>query len=222
MTILMPRCTGHVSTRCQSSATFPHRMRRFASLVLASATITACDRPAAPIPGITSTAQSVGRFSPGTGAAIPTPLGRALLKQCTRSTPWGVVRFWAPTQPMLNQVEGRLPTLIDSVLKQVSGSETARLSAQGYYRQYIGIQRWTGKRTIYINGFHRTNLEAINRAMAPRPRNANGHTDSLEWRTTPVNVCDGGTLFFGVEYDPEKGTFSRVEFNDRITGSVTY
>jgi hypothetical protein len=36
---------------------------------------------------------------------------------------------------------------------------------------------------------------------------------NFDWPSEPVVVCDGGPAFFGVEYDPEKKTFTHFEFN---------
>jgi hypothetical protein len=159
-------------------------------------------------------------FAQGTGAVLLQGVGREVLKQCTRSAPQGVIRFWTPAQTDVQRIEEMLPLVIDSVLRKVTNSST-QLDARQYYRQYLGIQRWSGKRSIYINAFHKRNLEEINRALQTG-RKASETPDSLEWRTNPVSVCDGGTLFFGVEFDPETRTFGRIEFNDRVSGAVTY
>jgi hypothetical protein len=35
------------------------------------------------------------------------------------------------------------------------------------------------------------------------------------WLTRAVNVCDGGTMFFGAEYDPATRTVGDIDFNVR-------
>ena len=53
-----------------------------------------------------------------------------------------------------------------------------------------------GRRTIYVNGFHRSILEV-----------------SRDWQREPVRVCDGGRGFFGVEYDPQTRMLAKFFFN---------
>jgi hypothetical protein len=33
------------------------------------------------------------------------------------------------------------------------------------------------------------------------------------WRETATSICDGGPVFFGVEYDVDAGKFSHLAFN---------
>ena len=38
----------------------------------------------------------------------------------------------------------------------------------------------------------------------------------FDWRTQATQICDGGTITFGVEYDPATGQFSNFAFNGSI------
>ena len=65
----------------------------------------------------------------------------------------------------------------------------------GFYRQYVGFVRG-GRRFIYLNAFFRRSL--------PLDR---------YWREHPVVFGDGGSRYFGVEYDVEKGQLLNFESN---------
>ncbi len=208
---------------CRHSPLPSWRRWRSVGPILLTAMIGACDDP-----GSATDRSGVGAASVALepvserGAVMPTRVGRTLLSQCTRSGPWGVTGFWTPSPETISQLESRLPTVVDSVLRRVPDIGPAYPSAKEYYRQYIGIQRWTGKKSIYVNAFHESHLRAVNRVYGRSDRNRDGQPDTVPWHNRPVDVCDGGVLFFGVEYEPEDFRFGRVYFNDRASGAVRY
>ena len=57
-----------------------------------------------------------------------------------------------------------------------------------------------GRRIVYVNGF-----------LPWNPFAEQG--DTSDWRTSVTVVCDGGTDFFGVEYDPATREFRELHFN---------
>jgi hypothetical protein len=72
-----------------------------------------------------------------------------------------------------------------------------------YYRQYAGFVIG-GRRVIYVNGVADS---------AVRSTNPN---QPFDWRTQAVQICDGGTVTFGVEYDPQTRQFSNFAFNGAL------
>ena len=38
----------------------------------------------------------------------------------------------------------------------------------------------------------------------------------FDWRTKPTRICDGGPVFFGVEFDVAAQRFTRIDFNGSI------
>jgi hypothetical protein len=166
---------------------------------------------------------SAPKFAAATGAVLPLEAGSAVIRQCTRVVPTGVTGFWRPSRVEVAPLEARLPAVVDSVLRLVYPGDTTRRSAGDYHRQYIGISRGP-RRTIYVNAFQNDPVETGARAVgnpAPHPRDA-ALSDTFPWRTQPVDVCDGGTGSFGIEYDPQRRTFGRLEFNERLSGPVRY
>ena len=73
---------------------------------------------------------------------------------------------------------------------------------QGWRRQYVGIVRG-GRRFIYGNFFPRREGElALGEPQWPDAE--------------PRIICDGGAIFFGVEYDFEAGKFTQIAFNGEL------
>jgi hypothetical protein len=70
-------------------------------------------------------------------------------------------------------------------------------TSSAYVAQAIGLQR-ANRRTIYVNGLRQPSQSTA---------------EILAWRTNPIDVCDGGESYFGVEFDPATKTFSHFAFN---------
>lgn len=160
---------------------------------------------------------------PVVGATLPEEAGRALLKQCTRAVPRGVTGFWIPSERVVSHIEARLPNLLDSALTAIAPAGGRHRNQTSYYRQYLGLTKWNGRRTVYINGFRRDHLTAINSMRRQINSTALGDaSDTVRWRSTPISACDGGAMFFGIEYNPEHNGFGRLEFNRSLNGRGRY
>jgi hypothetical protein len=135
-----------------------------------------------------------------------------LLHQCSRSAPAPGEASWQPEAADIAALEAALPAaLAASNLPAIEKGLRARPEAgsrnpgdpdwatapRGWQRQYVGIVRG-GRRFIYGNFFPRRSDEG-----GPMP----------DWRTTPVQVCDGGPVFFGAEYDVGSRRFTHLAFN---------
>ena len=123
-------------------------------------------------------------------AILPTSQGPALIKQCSRGSPPGVTNFWSPTPEQVIAIEKLLPELLrkNHLISHISDSR----------HQYVGIVS-DGRKLIYLNSF---------------PKDAfAGSSVQLDWKTKAVIVCDGGSAFWGVEFDPADNTFHNLETN---------
>ena len=89
-----------------------------------------------------------------------------------------------------------------------------------YFRQYVGVVH-EGRRYIYLNGFPTDSvredvqlygeLKAKNSpALAGMPSYL---ADANYWREHAIVVCDGGYVYWGVEYDPVTHEFSNLSEN---------
>lgn len=117
---------------------------------------------------------------------------RALGRQCSRVSPGPIEDVWIPNDADAAAVDDQLIILVARKLEERGESP----SPGGYHRQYAGLVIG-GRRVIYVNGVQ-------------AQLTANGLSD---WRTQPVQICDGGALTFGVEYDPATRQFANFAFN---------
>jgi hypothetical protein len=144
---------------------------------------------------------------PDSAVVLDGKMARPLLRQCSRDAPRAGERTWQPDAAQIAQLEAALPEALKAAQarKAAYRKRANRLSFQvgldwsktpsGWRRQYVGLVR-AGHRLIYGNYF-RSDLG-----------------DEQHWRTEPVIACDGGALFFGVEYDVDARRFTHVAFNE--------
>ena len=132
-----------------------------------------------------------------------------MLRQCTRHGPAWTLASWAPTKNQVEEADARLVPLLKRVIPtlQVNGAPVRGVDPRAYYRQYVGVMRGT-RRILYINAFI--------------PETAERVREDMHWRTEPRTVCDGGSAFFGAQYDPGKHQFVALDFNDAVNGPVRY
>jgi len=97
----------------------------------------------------------------------------------------------------LDELEDGLIPLLSQRLEAAGESP----SPGDYYRQYAGLVI-AGRRVIYVNGVRSS---AIPEGPVP-----------FDWRTQAVQICDGGPITFGVEYDPATRRFSNFAFNGSV------
>lgn len=125
---------------------------------------------------------------------------RPLFRQCSRSSPEKVTGYWTPTAADLKQFEPKLRAYLKTV--KLPGKTTA--DPGSYYCQCVGFTRGGGK-FIYVNAFHPHVLDDM----------ARGPGKPFDWRRNSVDACDGGSSFFGVEYDTSAGKFLHFAVNGR-------
>lgn len=149
---------------------------------------------------LTLAQSSALQFNPDWAVVLPADYWpRNMYKWCSRDAP-GRAGYWAPDSETIGSLEVVLALALQRALEEKIKDPSRRPAPADYYRQYIGIRK--GRRqAVYINGFHRSYVEHL------RP----GSVDY--WRTRVVNVCDGGSRFFGAEYDPATGQVTNIRFN---------
>jgi hypothetical protein len=114
--------------------------------------------------------------------------GQKLFDQCSRPAPQGVSDIWIPSVQEVEKMEESLPQFLEK-----EGALERMLPLGNYYYQYVGYIVH-GRRMIYVNAFV-------------------GREQAKDWRRKAVLFCDGGSAFFGVEYDVEEGNFLNLYFN---------
>jgi len=103
---------------------------------------------------------------------------------------------WTPALDDALALEKALP---DHLRRELAGQRRDPKSkpplwerARSYKRQYVGVQT-KGRRVVFANFFC--------------------NDFGRNWRTEPIVVHDGGDCYFTVEYDVDKGTFSKLMIN---------
>lgn len=120
-----------------------------------------------------------------------------MTRQCSRISPEPVEGTWRVSYEDIEPVEAPLMLLLTERLRDAE-TEAAPID---YYRQYAGFIIG-GRRIIYVNGVHESAVERAEEAP-----------QATDWRAAPIQICDGGTITFGVEYDPATQTFDKFAFN---------
>jgi hypothetical protein len=124
----------------------------------------------------------------GRSVAFSAAAASELARQCSRPSPCYEEAFdLGPSD--LRAVECRLPNLERAVR-----AFSRDFSVGEFDRQYVGMIA-NGRRFVYINGLSRSDFFDDSR---------------------PIVVCDGGTMFWGAQFDIESATFSEFYFNESL------
>ena len=123
-----------------------------------------------------------------------------LMAQCSRPTPT-IDRSWNPTPLDVAALESRLDSISHLTVEGCCIVGARIDKPRQTLRQYVGVIV-NGRRFIYLNAFPEAEFDDWPSQM-PKP----------DWRMTPYIVCDGGTSYWGVLYDPVTGTFSVLATN---------
>jgi hypothetical protein len=149
-------------------------------------------------------------LDPALGVVFPAERARLLLHQCSRDAPdrddqsnEHVSATWKPDGRQIKRLEELLPAALSAELsKRTQNNDRAKAIT----RQYAGLVI-NGRKIIYVNAFP---AGALDVEFSPTYRRI------FNWQSEPALVCDGGAVFFGVEYDPATEMFSNFKFNGAI------
>jgi hypothetical protein len=170
-------------------------LRTLLALIAAALMPLAAVMALAAAPAIPTTA-----FQPAWGVIFADNNALALVHQCSRTSPGPVQRTWTPTPQQIAELDEALFPALTVQLIQRELSDKG-WQAGDYYRQYGGLVI-AGQRVIYVNAFHR---QVIEKSQQPDA-----------WKSSPIGICDGGELAFGVEFDPETKTLAKFQFNGKL------
>lgn len=129
-------------------------------------------------------------------AVVPNDAGPDLLRQCSRRSVENVESYWQPSTRQIRELEERLPAFLKKKDVRAPGQPL-----QEYYRQYVGVVA-KGHKLIYGNFFHEKTYQRTAKRESPD-----------YWKTKVVGACDGGDYFWGIIYDPKRGSFEKPEYN---------
>lgn len=140
---------------------------------------------------------------PPDAAILPGTTVAQMLRQCSRQAPAPGEAAWLPSAEDVLALEAALPAALRPrpELREMHypGDPDWARAPDGWRRQYVGIVRG-GRRFIYGNFLPKRPEEGVEFGAA-------------DWRSVPIPVCDGGPVFFGVEYDVDAGRFTQIAFN---------
>ncbi|QBG88033.1 hypothetical protein ACQR53_11235 [Xanthomonas oryzae] len=114
-------------------------------------------------------------------------IAEQVLQPCSRDSPakhpGQISGYWAPSHQQIEQLEARQDALTPTIAEP-----------REFDRQYVGVVI-QGRQLIYINAFKLPNTPEVKPA------------------TEAIQVCDGGSMFWGALYDPQTGAFSQIAVN---------
>jgi hypothetical protein len=136
-------------------------------------------------------------FRPEHSVALDMKHGKQLLKQCSRGTPENVGSFFVISAGQIKSLEDNFKKVLK--LKPENGMKGWAIDDMDKYGyQYIGLVIHN-KKYIYINAFNYSPGEL--------------KLAHLDWKVDAVNVCGGGTGWWGVLYNLDERSFSQLQFN---------
>ena len=128
---------------------------------------------------------------------LDTIAARHVVAQCSRPGPGPVSGYWVPTRADVAEADAAVLRALAAVASGRTGP-VADTTPPRYVRQYAGLVRGTA-RVLYVNGVARDAIRS--------------QADTTAWRRFAQSACDGGTMFFGAEYDAATGRVGALHFN---------
>lgn len=179
------------------------RMRLLVPLLLLLAACAPATQPAQPeATPPAAQEQEANLWPPDTHVVLEGEEALALANQCSRVSPGPVTGQWVPSEGEIEAMESALILQVAQHMEQAGLEPTPG----DYHRQYAGFII-DGRNIIYANG---VDEDAIRRDVR----------EDFDWRTQAIRICDGGTITFGVEYDPATRQFANFAFNGSRAQSV--
>jgi hypothetical protein len=132
---------------------------------------------------------------PNRAVALKVDAFKEGFRLCSRKGPEKITAYWELQQAEVTRIDR-------SLVKYIAANglrSKLSLAPDGYIRQYLGLVR-AGRRIAYVNAF---------------PLRAGGEDEAKD-KTQFAKWCDGGGLFWGIEYDMESGTFLDFAVNSSL------
>jgi hypothetical protein len=130
-------------------------------------------------------------FSPAGRFILHGPSSRKIFDQCSRAAPPSTSELWEPSGKDIDDLEVLLAKYLT---ERDKAGKTTPPKGTKYHRQYTGFVQ-NGERFIYGNFYPAG--EGFRRYESRRP----------------VQVCDGGHVFWGIVYRVKTKTFEELAFN---------
>ena len=144
-------------------------------------------------------------YKPDYSTILPKSDGKKLLNQCSRSTPQNIQAYFDVTKEDVEQLEQNFKRLYSLKSKGCCAPKAKVGNLKNYVYQYVGVEIYS-KKYIYINAlgfFDKKEVQDNNFFFE-------------DWKSRPVIICDGGSMFWGVLYNLESQKFSDLSMNGSI------
>ena len=148
--------------------------------------------------GAASSPAEAARFDSSRVTILDTVQSRTILSQCSRPGPGPVTALRVPTTAEVAEADAAVMRALAVVSRDSNYPDTGSYEPLAYYRQYAGLVRGEA-RSLYVNGV------AVAASMEQE--------DTTAWRRHARVACDGGSMFFGAEYDAATRRVSALHFN---------
>lgn len=119
------------------------------------------------------------------GVIVPVDKAAELLRTCSRPSVTPIEGYWRPSAAMVRELESGLDAAV--------AAQRDLEALDRYARQYAGVI--SGGRRLIYGSF----------VLFRYARD--------DWRTNVVQLCDGGSAAFGVDFDVAAKTFGEVRVN---------
>jgi hypothetical protein len=166
-----------------------------------AALVVACAAPATvatrePDAGSTITIRNPEATIPdGVAIALALTAFKDGFRMCSRPGPSGVTSYWQVAAEEVQRVDAALL----AYLRDAPGEQTLAYRPEKFVRQYAGFSRME-RQFIYINAFPSDHLQQ----MTEDPS-----------QTLAIG-CDGGDIFWGIEFDVQRRAFAELETNGAL------
>ena len=138
--------------------------------------------------------------APNQSALLSLDQARLLTDQCSRPAP-SPDSMWQPSDADIRALEANLRRLEGRRASECCIRGARIKDVDKYLRQYAGVVV-AGRRYIYVSALSVSSFENWP-TQAPLPN----------WRAEAYVVCDGGSSYWGVLYDPLTRSFTQLAFN---------
>jgi hypothetical protein len=128
----------------------------------------------------------------GVAVAVTLAAFKDGFRMCSRPGPWWVTSYWEVPPEDVQRVDAALL----AYLRNAPGDKTLAYKPEKFTRQYAGFRKM-GRRFIYVNAF---------------PSNESAHSKEDPSKELLID-CDGGDVFWGIEYDVQRRAFGGLETN---------
>lgn len=151
---------------------------------------------------IFSNVYSQNKYSPKFSTIISANNGLIMMNQCSRSTPENINGFFELAKNDVEQLEENFKNVYSLKSTKCCYAKKKIQNLENFAFQYIGVMI-KNEKYIYINALRFSNSDEVDESKS----------FFKNWKTLPINVCDGGSSYWGVLYHIKRKKFIQFSIN---------